>query len=100
MKDRTRLIDKRYAELDLGETNLRSLEKKRIGDQINFETDNQRNADYTKQRNSHQAATPLFKAMPCVRNIWQVKHLIRSSTLSHRIAQNGCNKKCSIRFSH
>ncbi len=61
MKDRTRLIDKRSSELDQVETDLRSLEKKWIADQVNFETYNRWNADYTKQRNYLRAQIDQLK---------------------------------------
>jgi site-specific DNA recombinase len=61
MKDRTRLIDKRSGELDQVETDLRSLEKKWIADQINFETYNRWNGDYTKQRNYLRAQIDQLK---------------------------------------
>jgi len=51
LRNRTRLIDKKSAELDQIESDLRSLEKKWIADQISFETYNRWYGDYTKQIN-------------------------------------------------
>jgi hypothetical protein len=51
MKDRTLLITKKRSELDRVETDLLSLEKKWIADQISFETYNRWNGDYSRQRN-------------------------------------------------
>lgn len=61
MKDRSRLITQRTSELDQIETDLRSLEKKWISDQISFETYNRWNGDYTKQRNSLRAQIDQLK---------------------------------------
>jgi site-specific DNA recombinase len=51
VKDRTLLIAKKRSELDRVETDLLSLEKKWIADQISFETYNRWNGDYSRQRN-------------------------------------------------